>query len=79
MACQKVNAVVLLLCTVLIVSQVGRSGAGQNCFCECMKKCIPVGVLSVQECAEECDEACRRLGFDGEPRGGMEFCRKLGS
>ena len=61
----------------LVLSTVERSEAGQSCFCECMKKCIPMGMMSTNACNEECDEACRQAGFSGRPKGGLGFCKRL--
>ncbi|CAL9073174.1 unnamed protein product [Musa hybrid cultivar] len=78
MAYQKATTV-LFMCALLFLSFVARIEGSQNCYCECMKKCIPLGIVSEQECSKECDEACMTLGFDGKPEGGMDYCRKLES
>ncbi|KAJ8486031.1 hypothetical protein OPV22_018516 [Ensete ventricosum] len=58
MACQKATTV-LFMCALLFLSFVARIEGSQNCYCECMNKCIPMGIVSEQECSKECHEACQ--------------------
>ncbi|KAG1346368.1 hypothetical protein COCNU_06G001970 [Cocos nucifera] len=76
MACNNV-APVLFLSLLLVLSTLERIEAGQSCYCECMKKCIPLGMMTIEACRRECDEACRQAGFAGKPPEGLAFCKKL--
>merc|ERR1712063_153713 len=78
MACKKVAAMIFIS-LLLALSTVERSEAGQSCFCECMKKCIPLSMVTTEVCKEECNEACRQAGFAGKPKEGLAFCKKLAS
>lgn len=74
MASSKMVMVLLLIHTLTLISSFRRSEAGQNCFCECMKKCIPLGMVSPAKCSKECDEACIEIGFKGKPEEGTKYC-----
>ncbi|KAG6490223.1 hypothetical protein ZIOFF_051508 [Zingiber officinale] len=74
MASSKMVMAVLLIHTLMLISlSFRRSEAGQNCFCECMKKCIPIGMVSPAKCSKECDEACIEIGFKGKPEEGTKY------
>lgn len=47
----------VFLSTLLFLSFVEGSEAGQYCFCESMKKRIPPEIVSVRKYSEECGEA----------------------
>lgn len=68
----------LSISMLLVLSTVERSEAGQSCFSECMKKCMPMGMVRTKAC-KECDEACRQAGFSRKPKGGLEFFKRLAS
>ncbi|KAG0488844.1 hypothetical protein HPP92_007655 [Vanilla planifolia] len=53
----------LLMCVLLALWSMEKASAGQNCICECMKRCLPLENIGSINCAEQCVVGCRKIGF----------------
>ena len=68
----------LLLISMLIVFLSGEVVNGkQNCFCECMKRCIPLEKIGTLDCPKQCNLSCKAIGFPWKPRKGVQYCKNL--
>ncbi|KAF3340577.1 hypothetical protein FCM35_KLT09421 [Carex littledalei] len=59
--------IIVMLVVLLVAAMVGptvHAEEGGDCFCRCMKnKCMILGTVSRQGCAQACDQMCISLAY----------------